>query len=59
MHTTTPVKQKGKTTLTITINPNSVSRGHQSHRSGAGQHHDRRTGRLRTRSAQNRAAMEG
>ncbi len=33
---------------------NKVALGHQPHKSGAGKHHDRRTKRLRTRSAQKR-----
>lgn len=34
-----------------------LKRGHSAHRSGAGVHYDRRTNRLRTRSAKRRAAL--
>lgn len=35
-----------------------VGQGHAPHRSGAGQHQDKRTKRLNTRAARNRKAME-
>jgi len=56
MHTVTMPK-KDRNSFTITIDHSKVARGHQAHLSGAGKHGDRRTKRLRTRSAQRRAAM--
>jgi len=43
--------------FTIKIKQNK-RKGHQSHRSGAGQHQDRRTKRQRTRQAQSKKAIE-
>ena len=37
----------------------SERKGHQSHRSGAGQHQDRRLKRQRTRQARDKKAIEG
>lgn len=51
-------KINGVTTIKLDVDPTKVARGHQPHRSGAGIHQDRRTKRLRTRSAQRRAAIE-
>jgi hypothetical protein len=41
--------------IRLTVKP--VAKGHQPHCSGAGQHGDRRTKRLRTRAAQKHQAM--
>lgn len=38
--------------------PWEISKGHNSHRGGAGCHQDRRTKRCRTRSEQNRKAIK-
>ena len=43
-----PKRNRGFT-ITITVDPAKVKRGHQHHRSGAGVHQDRRTRRQRTR----------
>lgn len=45
------------TIITIQSRYAHIARGHQSHRSGAGIHRDRRTKRQRTRRAQLRAAL--
>ena len=57
MYTPTMRKDERKTTITIHVDPLKVAKGHQAHRGGAGLHNDRRTKRLRTRSAQRRAAL--
>lgn len=49
--------KKDRNSFTIKIDPSKVARGHQAHITGSGKHGDRRTKRLRTRSAQRRAAM--
>jgi hypothetical protein len=49
--------KKDRNSFTITFDPTKVKRGHQAHLSGSGKHGDRRTKRLRTRSAQRRAAL--
>ena len=51
MHATMPIKSK-KVTITLPKLAWRVKRGHSAHRGGAGTHHDRRTNRNRTRSAQ-------
>lgn len=56
MHTVT-MKKKDRMSFTIHVDPTKVSKGHAAHRGGAGTHHDRRTKRLRTRTAQRRAAL--
>lgn len=43
--------------IKIVFKSKPVAKGHQPHRSGAGQHQDRRTNRLRTRAAQNKKAI--
>jgi len=62
MHNTTPLKNKKSKKFTIVIDdtpPWKVSTGHKAYRGGAGIHHDRRLKRLKTRSAQKRAAVGG
>jgi len=54
---TPTVKKKDDMRIVIVVDPSKVSRGHAAHRGGAGTHHDRRTKRLRTRTAQRRAAL--
>ena len=44
--------------FTIVIETKKVSMGHQPHRSGAGNHADKRNKRCRTRSAQNKKAIQ-
>jgi hypothetical protein len=59
----TPFLNKGKKMAKIeTIKTNAkpiwkIGKGHNQHRSGSGVHLDRRTKRVRTRSAQKRAAL--
>ena len=48
----------GKTTESIKLEPVTKRIGHQPHRSGAGTHHDSRTGRQRTRQDQRRQAIK-
>jgi hypothetical protein len=57
MHTPTTQKKLSRTIKLAPLDPSKVKRGHQEHRSGAGTHQDRRTKRLRTRSAQKRFAL--
>ena len=57
MHATKPVKSKKITITLATMNAWTVRRGHSAHRGGAGVHFDRRTNRLRTRSAQRQALL--
>jgi len=58
MHTTTERKDSKKTTIVLpALKPWEVAKGHQQHRGGAGTHADRRTNRLKTRAAQQRAAL--
>jgi hypothetical protein len=46
------------TIIKLNVKPDwAASRGHINHKSGAGVHHDRRLKRLKTRSAQKRAAF--
>ena len=54
---TPTVQKKPSMSFIIKVDPSKVSRGHAAHISGAGKHHDRRTKRLRTRTAQRRAAL--
>ena len=56
MHATMPIKSK-KVTITLPKLAWRVKRGHSAHRGGAGTHHDRRTNRYRTRSAQRQALL--
>lgn len=50
---------KNKTHISIPAsNPARVKRGHSAYRGGAGIHADRRTNRLRTKSAQKRFAIQ-
>jgi hypothetical protein len=61
MHNTTPLKNKNSKKFTIAIDgkpPWKVATGHKAYRGGAGTHHDRRSKRLKTRSAQKLAAIE-
>lgn len=58
MKNTTPIKSR-EIVIKITVDPTKAAKGHQAHRSGGGQHHDRRTARNRTRSQQNRNALSG
>ncbi len=55
MFTPAPPK-RNKNVITIKVDPLKVRRGHQPRMSGAGTHLDRRSRRLRTRSAQQRVA---
>lgn len=58
MHTITERKDRKKTTIVLpALKPWQLAKGHQQHRGGAGTHADRRTSRLKTRSAQLRAAI--
>lgn len=57
MHTVHAPKSD-RNTMTITIDPSKVARGHQPHRSGSGKHGDRRSKRLKTRRAQFCAATK-
>ena len=57
MHAVNMPDKSKRTTITLQIEPWRVKRGHSAHRGGAGVHHDRRLHRLRTRSAQSRAAL--
>jgi hypothetical protein len=60
MHNTTPPKNKNNKKFTIVIDetpPWKVATGHKAYRGGAGIHHDKRLKRLKTRSAQKRAAV--
>jgi len=59
MHTTTPIKSKTTRIVLLPLKPWKVSKGHHSHRGGAGNHGDRRMNRLRTRADQRRAALVG
>lgn len=52
-----PKRNKGFTVI-ISVDQTKVKRGHQSHRSGAGVHADRRTRRQRTRRAAMAAALQ-
>jgi hypothetical protein len=52
-----PVSTKNITITLPRLDPSRSKRGHSAHRTGAGTHHDRRTNRLRTRSAQRQAAL--
>jgi len=47
-----------KVAFTIKVENKPARKGHQTHRSGAGQHQDRRTKRNRTRSAQKSKAIK-
>ena len=55
MHATMPVKSEHITITLPTPNPWQVKRGHPAHRGGG--HFDRRTNRLRTRSAQRQVSL--
>lgn len=44
--------------IKIEKDPTKVKRGHQPHRSGSGQHQDKRKKRNRTRQAQQRKSIE-
>jgi hypothetical protein len=49
-------RKNKKTTITVTIDPLKVSKGHSPHRGGAGKH-DNRPRKLRTKRAQNQRAI--
>ena len=55
MFITKPVQKSDQFTITIKV---PQIKGRQMARSGSGQHHDKRTNRLRTRSNQNRSALK-
>ena len=58
MHAVTMPDKSKRTRITLpSLDPWRVKRGHTAHRGGAGSHQDRRTARLRTRSAQRREAL--
>ena len=58
MHTTTPIKSRNRTTITIPpVDPTKIAWGHRPHRGAAGVHGDRRTRRLRTRGERVREAV--
>lgn len=58
MHTTTPIKNRRRTTITLPpIDPTKIARGHRPHRGGSGVHGDRRLKRLKTRREQMREAV--
>jgi hypothetical protein len=55
--TTATTTKAHETTVKITIDPSKIAKGHQPHRSGAGQHAHRSTKRNRTRSQQKTTAL--
>jgi len=58
MHPVTMPVKTARTRITLArLDPWKVKRGHIAHRGGAGVHIDRRTNRLRTRSAQRQASL--
>ena len=58
MHAVTMPDKSKHTRITLArLDPLKVKRGHSAHRGGAGVHFDRRTNRLRTRSAQRQASL--
>ncbi len=58
MHNTVPTQSAlNSDQSTIKLACRSLAKGHQAHKSGAGQHGDRRLKRLKTRHSQKRAAF--